>query len=123
MGHRHSSTPEILDVSETSHDQVVQAAKGSAGDLAPDTLLSVVGPDKRRRRSYRPYGSKHLTLAQATTIIEAVDYAKGIGFPLVAHATIHWSGTVAFDDHDGKRFAKVREGFHKYLHRRGIPAA
>jgi hypothetical protein len=39
---------------------------------------------------------------------------------LVAHATIHWSGTVAFDDHDGKRFARVRESLDKDLIRRGI---
>jgi len=42
---------------------------------------------------------------------------------LVAHLTIHWSGSVAFDDHDGTRFAKVREGLAKVLFRRGIPAA
>jgi hypothetical protein len=40
---------------------------------------------------------------------------------LVAHATIHWSGTVVFDDHDGRRFAKLREGFDKYLIRQGVP--
>jgi hypothetical protein len=42
---------------------------------------------------------------------------------LVAHLTIHWAGTVAFDDNDGKRFAKVREGLAKLLLRRGIPPA
>ena len=41
-------------------------------------------------------------------------------FPWLPIATIHWSGTVVFDDPDGKRFAKVREGFHKWLLRRGI---
>jgi hypothetical protein len=60
---------------------------------------------------------------QATNIIEAVDFAKSIDLPLVAHLTIHWSGTVAFDDHDGARFAKVREGLSKVLLRRGIPVA
>ena len=54
-------------------------------------------------------------------IVEAVRYAKSIGLPLVAHLTIHWSGTIAFDDHDGLRFAKVREGLSKVLLRRGIP--
>jgi hypothetical protein len=53
-------------------------------------------------------------------MIEAVDYARAIGLPLVAHATIHWSGTVAFDDPDGKLFARVREGLHKWLLRRRI---
>ncbi|MGH6866074.1 MAG: hypothetical protein ACREDO_07900 [Methyloceanibacter sp.] len=42
---------------------------------------------------------------------------------MVAHLTIHWSGTVAFDDPDGTRFAKVRESLNKVLLRRGIPAA
>jgi hypothetical protein len=56
-------------------------------------------------------------------VVEAVKFAKSIGLPLVAHATIHWSGTVAFDDHDGARFAKVREGLNKVLLRRGIPGA
>jgi hypothetical protein len=43
-----------------------------------------------------------------------------MGRPLVAHATIHWSGTVVFDDRDGTLFAKVREGLHKCLLRRRI---
>ena len=42
---------------------------------------------------------------------------------MVAHATIHWSGTIAFDDPDGIRFTKVREGLSKVFVRRGIPAA
>jgi hypothetical protein len=72
------------------------------------------------RSRYRPYGSKHLSLDQATNIIEAVEYARTIELPLLAHATIHWSGTVVFDDPDGKLFAKVREGLHKWLPRRSI---
>jgi hypothetical protein len=125
MGHRHSSTSENLDVPETSQDEDTQAAKGSAREFSADSHLSVVcsspeQAEEQPQRQYRPDGSKHLTLAQATNIIEAVDYAKKIGCHLVAHATIHWSGTVAFDDPDGQRFAKTREGFHKYLLRRGI---
>jgi hypothetical protein len=53
-------------------------------------------------------------------MVEAVRHAREIGQPLVAHATIHWSGTDAQDDPDGKRFAKVREHLDKYLGRRGI---
>ena len=123
MAHRNLFASKNLDVPETSHDSVSQAPKGSAGDLTPEPLLSVVCPDtaqdEKQRRHYRPHGSKHLSLDQATNIIEAVDHARAIGLPLVAHATIHWSGTVAFDDPDGKLFAKVREGFHKWLLRRG----
>src|SRR6188472_3208408 len=50
-------------------------------------------------------GSKYISVHQATNIIEAVKFAKSIGVPLVAHATIHWSGTIAFDDHNGLLFA------------------
>jgi hypothetical protein len=50
-------------------------------------------------------------------------FVRTVDLPMVAHATIHLSGTVAFDDHDGTRFAKVREGLNKVLLRRGIPAA
>jgi hypothetical protein len=83
--------------------------------VCPDAAHS-----EKQRRPYRPHGSKHLSFDQATNLIGAVDYARTIGLPLVAHATIHWSGTVAFDDPDGKLFAKVREGLHKWLLRRGI---
>src|SRR5262245_40515352 len=103
-----------LDVPGTSRDRIIQETKGSAGDSRSIPLLSVVCPSRlqgeKQRRRYRPRGSKHLSLAQGTNIIEAVDHASAIGLPLVAHATIHWSGTVAFDDPDGKLFAKVREG-------------
>ena len=124
MAHRKLFASKNLDVPETSHDSVTQAAKGTAGDLSPAPLLSVVCPDaahtKKQRRRYSPHGSKHLSLDQATNIIEAVDYARAIGLPLVAHATIHWCGTVAFDDPNGKLFAKVREGLDKWLIRRGV---
>jgi hypothetical protein len=124
MAHRNLVASENLDVPDTSHDSVPQAAKGSAGDLTPEPLLSVVSPHaaqgEDQRRRYRPHGSKHLSLDQATNIVEAVDHARAIGLPLVAHATIHWSGTVAFDDPSGKLFAKVREGLHKWLLRRSI---
>ena len=124
MAQGNRSAAENLDVRETSHDPVSQAAKGSAGDMTPGPLLSVVCPDtaprNKQRCSYPPHGSKHLSLDHATNIIEAVDHARAIGRPLIAHATIHWSGTVVFDDHDGQLFAKVREGFNKWLLRRGI---
>jgi hypothetical protein len=120
----HPIASKNLDIPETSRDSIIQETKGSAGDLTPEPLLSVVSPDiahhEKQRCSYRPHGSKHLSLAQATSIIEAVDFARAIGLPLVAHATIHWSGTVVFDHPDGKLFAKVREGLHKWLLRRGI---
>ena len=45
MAHRNRIASKNLDVLETSHDPVTQAAKGSAGDLTPEPLLSVVCPD------------------------------------------------------------------------------
>jgi hypothetical protein len=78
---------------------------------------------QKQRGCYRPLGSKAISVSQAASLIEAVEFAKSIGLPLVAHLTIHWSGTMAFDDPEGKRFAKVREGLNKVLYRRRIPSA
>ena len=52
--------------------------------------------------------------------VDALAFAHEVGTPLNAHATIHWVGTQAGDDPDGQRFAKVREGFDKWLKRRGV---
>ena len=121
---------ENLDVVRTSRDQENLEPKGCAGESASDPHLSVVCPfpaqpsrQRKLRGRYRTHGSKYISVPQAENIIEAVDFAKSIDLPLVAHLTIHWSGTVAFDDHDGTRFAKVREGLSKVLLRRGIPIA
>jgi hypothetical protein len=57
---------------------------------------------------------------QATNIIGALSFSKLIGLPLVAHLTLHWSLTDIGDDPDGKLFAKIREGIHKWLYRRNI---
>jgi hypothetical protein len=78
---------------------------------------------RKHRGRYRTKGTKYISTSQAANIVRAVAFAKSIGLPLVAHLTIHWSGTVAFDDPDGTRFAKVREGLSKVLFRRGIPVA
>jgi len=121
---------EDLDVVRTSRDQENLQPKGSAGESAPDPHLSVVCPfpaqpprERRHRGRYRTRGSRYISVPQANNIVEAVKFAKSIGLPLVAHLTIHWSGTIAFDDHNGLRFAKVREGLAKVLRRRGIPPA
>jgi hypothetical protein len=65
--------------------------------------------------------SKRISMRQASNMMEAVDFAREIGIPLNAHATIHWVGTKAGDDPDGRRFAKAREGFDKWLRRNGHP--
>ena len=117
---------ENLDVVRTSRDQENLRPKGSASESALDPHFSVVCPfpaqpsgQRKARGPYRVYGSKYISVPQAKNLIEAVDFAKSIDLPLVAHLTIHWSGTVAFDDHEGARFAKVREGPAKVLLRRG----
>jgi hypothetical protein len=62
-------------------------------------------------------------MRQATSMIEAVRFAKLINLPLVAHLTIHWSLTDVGDDPNGKLFAKLREGLDKWLHPHGIEFA
>jgi len=130
LNNRVAQRDENLDVVRTSRGQESIEPKGSADESALDPHLSVVCPfpaqpsrQRKRRGRYRTHGSKYISVAQATNIIAAVKFAKSIGLPLVAHLTIHWSGTVAFDDSHGTRFAKVREGLNKVLLRRGIPAA
>ena len=119
-----------LDAVGTSGDLESAVSKGPEHKSASDPLLSVVCPfpaqpvkQQKHRGHYRERGSKGITVPQAINIIEAVRFAKSIDLRLVAHVTIHWSGTFAFDDQDGTRFAEVREGLSKVLLRRGIPAA
>src|SRR5262245_36147882 len=69
-------------------------------------------PRERGSRSRRR-ASKRITMRQASTIMRAIGFAREIGRPLIAHATIHWAGTKAGDDPAGRRFAKVREGLDK----------
>jgi hypothetical protein len=116
-----------LDVAGTSHDREIGHTKGIKDDFAPALLLSslcatAAQPNQQRehRRRYRVGGTKYLTLKQATNIIEAVQFAKSIGLPLMAHLTIHWAYTDVGDDPDGELFAKVREGLSKWLRRQGI---
>jgi hypothetical protein len=113
-----------LDVPETSQGQDVEAVQGSARLTPSEPPLYSLGastaqPDQQRKHR-RPSGSKYITLAQATNIIEAVDFAKLIGVPLVAHLTIHWAYADVGDDSDGRLFAKVREGLDKWMKRHGI---
>jgi hypothetical protein len=39
---------------------------------------------------------------------EGLSFAREIGTPFNAHLIVHWGGTVAGDDTDGKLFAKLR---------------
>jgi hypothetical protein len=65
--------------------------------------------------------TKRVNFRQASNLMAAVAFAREIGTPLNAHATIHWVGTQAGDDPDGRLFAKLREGFDKWLTRQGVP--
>ena len=113
-----------LDVPRTSHDREIGRTKDVAAELDQSPLLSSLGSytvqPAQQLKHYRPGGTRYLMVAQATNIIDAVEFAKSIGLRLVAHLTIHWSLTDAGDDPEGKLFAKVREGLSKWLHRKGI---
>jgi hypothetical protein len=143
--------PKNLDVARTSRDSKIGDTKGVKGELAQTPHLyslcasaaqpsaaqpsaaqpsaaqpSAAQPDQQRDhapRRYRVGGTKYLTVPQATNIIEAVQFAKSMGLPLVAHLTIHWAYTDAADDPDGKLFARFREGLSKWLRRQGIEFA
>jgi hypothetical protein len=130
IGGRSEQHGKNLDVVRTSYDQETPERKGPIGNSASNPHLSVVCPfpaqpdrQPKRRGNYRTGGTKYISVPQAINIVEAVKFAKRIGLPLVAHLTIHWSGTDAWDDPEGTRFAKVREGLAKVLFRRGIPRA
>ena len=87
-----------LDVLGIDRGPVIGCSKGGPAELARDPLLCSLEPHTARpghqpkpRSQYRSGGTKYVTLRQATNIIEAVEYAKSIGLPLVAHLTIHWA--------------------------------
>src|SRR5262245_35142416 len=92
--------------------------RGGAGSAVPLHVSVVAAKITRQQRA-----SKFISARQATNIMEAVRFAKLVNLPLVAHLTIHWSLTDVGDDPNGTLFAKVREGLHKWLDRRGIEFA
>jgi hypothetical protein len=56
--------------------------------------------------SAAPRATTRISMRQAKSLIEALAFAREIGAPLNAHATIHWVGTQIGDDPDGRLFAK-----------------
>ena len=52
-----------------------------------------------RPTHYRIGGTKALSLEQIIHLKSAVDFAKSIGLPLVAHFTIHWVGIEIAEQH------------------------
>ena len=75
------------------------------------------------RGPYREGGTKYISISQAKAMIEAVQYAKAVGLPLNTHLIIHWAGTASGDDPNGKLFAKLREGYARWLRCRGAAFA
>jgi len=109
---------------ETQKLQPYRAYKLNGGGVtACSTPLRPSGhPDSHPRKSKKQKRlTEKLTLAQADNLAEAVHFADEVGLTLRAHLTVMWSLTLAYDDPEGERMAKVREGLNKVLHRRGIP--
>jgi hypothetical protein len=101
-----------------SREQTNGSSQGATGSKAEAPLSICYGastaqpnPGEEPKRQYRAGGNKLITVAQAINMKAAVRYAELISRPLTAHFTIHWVGTDAGDDPDGKLFAEVREGY------------
>ena len=80
------------------------------------SLLRLPAPVTGARRSR---STQLITMRQAINSFDAIQFAKSIDLPLVAHLTIHWSLTDIGDDPHGVLFAKVRECLSKWLLRLG----
>jgi len=104
-----------------------QGVTGSKAEVRPficyGASTAQLNPGAEHKRRYRSGGTKLITVAQAINMKAAVRYAELISRPLTAHFTIHWVGADAGDDPDGKLFAEVREGYARWLRRRGVPFA
>src|SRR4029077_5378978 len=108
-----------FDVHRTVQKQDVGQNKDVAGNsvFSPPSICygaAATPPSPRRKNSDNPRGpyseggTKYISVSQASGMIEAVLYAEGVGLPLNAHLSIHWAGTDAGDDPNGKLFAKLR---------------
>src|SRR5262245_58249415 len=94
---------------------------GKSDDYTEGQTDTLFGGCRGRCANKQPRASKRITLRQASNMMDALEFAREIGTPLNAHATIHWAGTKVGDDPDGRLFAKVREGLDKWLRRQSIP--
>ena len=119
-----------FDVLGPSREQTNGSSQGATGSKAEARPFICYGastaqpnPGAEHKRRYRSGGTKLITVAQAINMKAAVRYAELISRPLTAHFTIHWVGTDAGDDPDGKLFAEVREGYARWLRRRDVPFA
>jgi hypothetical protein len=71
---------------------------------------------KQSRRPRQP--TRRITLRQARCLMQGLSFARESGTPLNIHLIVHWGGTVAGDDSDGKLFAKLRYLLDKRFRRR-----
>lgn len=97
---------------------------GHKAEKPSHICYSAPHPGTRPRPArYRVGGTKALSLEQIIHLKSAVDFAKSVGLPLVAHCTIHWVGTDEADDADGALFAEFRGTLSRWLRYRGVPFA
>ena len=98
-----------FDVHRTVQKQDAGPNKDFAGNsvFSPPSICygaTAAQPSPRRKDSdnprgpYREGGTKYISVSQAKGMIEAVQYAEGVGLPLNAHLIVHWAGTDAGDD-------------------------
>ena len=85
-----------------------QRATGSEAEARPficyGASTAQPNPGEEPKRQYRACGTKLITVPQATNLKSAVKFAERTGLALNAHCIIHWVGTDAGDDPDGKLF-------------------
>jgi hypothetical protein len=73
------------------------------------TVLPFPGPPQQPRQSRRPRRpTKRISLRQARCLAKGLAFARERGAPLNTHLIVHWGGTLAGDDADGKLFARLR---------------
>ena len=114
-----------FDVHRTVQKQDAGQNKDVAGNSVSSSPSICYGATTAQPSPHWKNSDKHrcISLSQAQGIIEAVQYAKGAGLPLNAHLVIHWAGTDAGDDPNGRLGAKVREGIARWLRSRGVAFA
>ena len=114
--------PKNLDVLGIDRVPAIGCNKGFPAELPCVTHLSSLGahtaqPDQQQkhRRHYRSGGTRYITVAQATNIIQAVERAKSIGLPLVGVSrsplslwwhSVHY-GRASHQHHRGRRARKI----------------
>ena len=69
------------------------------------TVLPFPAPPQKPKQSHRPRKQQN---RQARCLVEGLSFARERGIPLNIHLIVHWGGTMAVDDPDGKLFAKLR---------------